>query len=31
MSQRLLEPQSVRRGSLERRFLPLVLAAVTLD
>jgi AcrR family transcriptional regulator len=29
MSQRLLEPQSLRRGSLERRFLPLVLAAVT--
>lgn len=31
MSQRLLAPQSVRRGSLERRFLPLVLAAVTVD
>jgi len=31
MSQRLLEPRSVRRGSLERRFLPLVLAAVTVD
>ena len=31
MSQRLLEPHSVRRGSLERRFLPLVLAAVTVD
>jgi AcrR family transcriptional regulator len=31
MSQRLLEPRAVRRGSLERRFLPLVLAAVTLD
>ena len=29
MSQRLLEPQSLARGSLERRFLPLVLAAVT--
>lgn len=31
MSQRLLQPQAVRRGSLERKFLPLVLAAVTLD
>ena len=31
MSQQLLQPQAVRRGSLERRFLPLVLAAVTLD
>jgi AcrR family transcriptional regulator len=31
MSQRLLQPQSVGRGSLERRFLPLVLAAVTVD
>lgn len=31
MSQHLLQPQSVRRGSLERRFLPLVLAAVTVD
>jgi AcrR family transcriptional regulator len=29
MSQHLLEPQSLARGSLERRFLPLVLAAVT--
>ena len=31
MSQSLLEPPSARRGSLERRFLPLVLAAVTVD
>jgi len=31
MSQRLLQPGSVTRGSLERRFLPLVLAAVTVD
>ena len=29
MSQRLLEPASLAAGSLERRFLPLVLAAVT--
>ena len=29
MSQRLLQPHSVPRGSLERRFLPLVLAAIT--
>ena len=31
MSQRLLEPRRVAAGSLERRFLPLVLAAVTVD
>jgi AcrR family transcriptional regulator len=31
MSQQLLQPRSVKRGSLERRFLPLVLAAVTLE
>jgi AcrR family transcriptional regulator len=30
MSQRPLQPQSVRRGSLERRFLQLVLATVTI-
>jgi AcrR family transcriptional regulator len=31
MSQRMLQPRRVRRGSLERRFLPLVLAAVTIE
>lgn len=31
MSQRLLEPGSIRRGSLERKLLPLVLAAVTVS
>jgi AcrR family transcriptional regulator len=31
MAQHLLEPRAVRRGALERRFLPLVLQAVTED